>query len=264
MQFDFGQNWIDYSRNAATDEKVAGARRDFLDLVDGMEFSGKSFLDIGFGQGLSLLVAQEAGARAFGLEVNPKCIDAIEENTRFFSCCDWTNLEIVQGSILDGGMVERLRAVSPRKDGFDIVHSWGVLHHTGNLRKAVTHAVSLVRPQGHLILAIYNRHWTSPLWCLIKWVYCKSPAAVRKLAIWFFYPVIRLAKLAVTGRNPETKERGMDFYYDLIDWLGGYPYEYASVREFDAYLRPFGFQNVKTISPEVPTGCNQLVYSKPQ
>jgi SAM-dependent methyltransferase len=81
MQFDFGSNWIAFSRRALTPEKVELARRDFTRLLKGIDLKGKSFLDIGFGQGLSLLLAQEAGAHVFGNDINPKCRVALANST---------------------------------------------------------------------------------------------------------------------------------------------------------------------------------------
>jgi hypothetical protein len=55
------------------------------------------------------------------------------------------------------------------------------------------------------------------------------------------YPVIYLAKWIVTGSNPRNQLRGMDFYFDVIDWVGGYPYEYASRDEVLTMVEPMGF-----------------------
>ena len=77
-----------------------------------------------------------------------------------------------------------------------------------------------------------------------------------------FLPIVWLAKLIVTGRNPREQSRGMDFYYNLIDWLGGYPYEYASIEEIERILSNTGFRKIRTIPAEVPTGCNEFVFRK--
>ena len=76
------------------------------------------------------------------------------------------------------------------------------------------------------------------------------------------YPVIWIAKLLVTGRNPLRKQRGMDFFYDVIDWVGGYPYEYVTVEEVHGLVEPLGFQQVRVFPSEVPTGCNEFIYRR--
>jgi 2-polyprenyl-6-hydroxyphenyl methylase/3-demethylubiquinone-9 3-methyltransferase len=146
--------------------------------------------------------------------------------------------------------------------GFDIVHSWGVLHHTGNMAAAVRQAAGLVAPGGYLILAIYNRHWSNPLWWLIKRTYVSSPSWLRRVHVGILYPVIYAAKWAVTKRRPQRQERGMDFYYDVIDWVGGYPYEYASEDEVVSMVGELGFVRVRARPANVPTGCNEFVFRR--
>ena len=264
LQFDFGKNWQLFSQHALTSEKVRQARDDFAALMQDIELSGKTFLDIGFGQGLSLLIAEETGARAVGCDLNPTCGEVLERNRQlFFPHLEGAAITVVIGSFLETGVLEALRRASSDGSGlYDIVHSWGVLHHTGNLRLALAHAAALVKPGGHLVLALYNRHWTSPLWLGIKLLYNKSPEFLRQGLIWFFYPLVYLAKLLVTGEDPKKQTRGMDFYYNLIDWLGGYPYEYASVAAVANLVAAQGFRLTKTVPAQVPTGCNEFVFQK--
>jgi 2-polyprenyl-6-hydroxyphenyl methylase/3-demethylubiquinone-9 3-methyltransferase len=128
--------------------------------------------------------------------------------------------------------------------------------------KAIENTCALVRPGGHLVLAIYNRHWSSPYWTAVKRVYVGSPAAVRKALVLGFVPVIYLAKLLVTGRNPLRMTRGMDFYYDVVDWVGGYPYECASRAEIEQFVTARGFVCKRFLAANVPTGCNEFVFAR--
>ncbi len=262
--FDFGKNWLLFSQHALTLEKVRQARNDFAALMQGLDLAGKSFLDIGFGQGLSLLIAAEMGAQAVGCDINPTCGEVLERNRElFFPQLQAGPPPVVIGSFLETGVLAALRRASPDGSGlYDIVHSWGVLHHTGDLRLALEHAAALVKPGGHLVLAIYNRHWSSPVWLGIKMLYNKAPDLLRQGLIYCFYPIVYLAKLAVTGENPKKQSRGMDFYYNLIDWLGGYPYEYASVAEVVKLAAARGCRLTKTVPAQVPTGCNEFVFEK--
>ena len=108
-QFDFGQNWAEFSRNAATPERAAQARSQFLSLMGGIELKGKSFLDIGFGQGFSLLSAHALGARAAGCDINPKCHEVIERNRVLFPDAGTDPIPLRVGSILDDSVVVALR-----------------------------------------------------------------------------------------------------------------------------------------------------------
>lgn len=261
-QFDFGQNWKEYSQHAISADRLTAAEQEFSRLLAGVPLTGRSFLDIGFGQGLSLLLAHRAGARVVGCDINPKCAEALALTRRHFpDLAD--EIPTVVGSILDHSTVEHLSAIAPGGDGqYDVVHSWGVLHHTGNMALALRHAASLVRPGGHLVLAIYNRHWSSRPWLWIKWLYVHSPHWLQRGLVALFYPVIYAAKWLVTRRDPTQQQRGMDFHYNVVDWVGGYPYEYATVNEMTVRLDELGFSLMRAIGAEVPTGCNEFIFKQ--
>lgn len=76
------------------------------------------------------------------------------------------------------------------------------------------------------------------------------------------YPVIYAAKLLVTGHNPMQKERGIDFLDDVVDWIGGYPYEYAGVEEIKTLVGGYGFRCLRVKKAAVPTGCNEFVFQR--
>ena len=262
-QFDFGQNWIEYSRAALTAERMESAEADFSKLYRGIALEGRSFLEIGFGQGMSVVFAARAGARVVACDINPKCATALAETAKKFPGVDVSGIPLIFGSILDDKTTEALRAAAPQgRAAYDVVHSWGVLHHTGDMGRALRTAASLVADGGHLMAAIYNRHWSSRPWRWIKRLYVGSPGWARRLLVALCTVVIYIAKWAVTKRNPLLKERGMDFHYDVVDWVGGFPYEYASVAEFTRAARPLGLELVRAVPAQVPTGCNEYVFRK--
>jgi 2-polyprenyl-6-hydroxyphenyl methylase/3-demethylubiquinone-9 3-methyltransferase len=262
MQFDFGQNWAEYSVNALTTERVKQAQHAFAALLANVGgVSDKSFLDIGFGQGLGLLSAAAAGAHVVGIDINPKCQQVLERNQCFFPTVKG-EISVIVGSILDDETVHRALAVNPMGGEYDIVHSWGVLHHTGDMKSAAQNAARLVKRGGYLVIALYNRHWSSPAWLLIKYAHCKAPRGVQRLLVRALFPIIYAAKWIVTRQNPRKQSRGMDFFYDVVDWVGGYPYEYASRREVLALVEPLGFKCVRCVPSQVPTGCNEFVFQR--
>jgi len=128
---------------------------------------------------------------------------------------------------------------------------------------AVRNVSGCVAPGGLMILAIYNKHLTSPVWKVIKWTYNQVPRLVQRFMILIFGGVIYIAKFLVTRTNPLKKERGMDFWFDVIDWVGGYPYEYATLTEVVTIVtRGSGFQLRRSVPASVPTGCNEFVFDK--
>jgi 2-polyprenyl-3-methyl-5-hydroxy-6-metoxy-1,4-benzoquinol methylase len=264
VQFDFGENWKSFSASALDPAALEAAKAGFRDLFAGVPLEGQSFLDIGFGQGLGLCLAHQAGAQVHACDINPKCVEALKSTARFFPNFPLSSLPLVVGSILDDATIGKLRTLraGPERGGFDVVQSWGVLHHTGNMTTAIRNAASLVKPGGYLVLAIYNTHWSSPVWHAIKRAYVAAPALLQKFLTALFVPIIFLAKLLVTRQNPLRQERGMDFYHDVVDWVGGYPYEYATIAEIAAQLGAQGFEMQRAIPAIVPTGCNQFVFKK--
>lgn len=262
--FDFGENWKNYSERALSVKLFKIAKTDFLKLSQGYRLKNRSFLDIGFGQGLVLLIAADAGAKVVGCEINVKLKSVFAENKRrFFKKINY-KIPIIIGSILDEKVVKKIKANCPNRKTkkFDFVYSWGVLHHTGKMWEAIEKSCCLVNKKGHLIISIYNRHWSSPFWKIIKYVYNFSPEILRRLMIIVFYLIIAIVKFAFLRKNPFVLKRGMNFYYNVIDWVGGYPYEYASTKEIKKFVEQKGFKLVKLIKAEVPTGCNEFIFKK--
>jgi 2-polyprenyl-6-hydroxyphenyl methylase/3-demethylubiquinone-9 3-methyltransferase len=215
----------------------------------------KSFLDIGCGSGLFSIAAARLGAHpVLGLDVDPISVDTSKNNA-----ASWLNnsspISFRLLSVLD---TEQMNAL----DRFDVVYSWGVLHHTGNMAIALSNAARRVASHGALMIAIYNKHWSSLPWKLVKWLYNHAGGFGQKLLIWIFVPVIFVAKWLVTLRNPLKMRRGMDFMHNIIDWVGGYPYEYASVEEMKSDLKELGFDILKIHPARVPTGCNEFICKK--
>jgi 2-polyprenyl-6-hydroxyphenyl methylase/3-demethylubiquinone-9 3-methyltransferase len=127
---------------------------------------------------------------------------------------------------------------------------------------AISNVSKCVAPSGILVLAIYNKHITSPAWKSIKWIYNQVPRAAQRSMILLFAGIIYIAKFLVTRSNPLKKERGMDFWFDVIDWVGGYPYEYAASREVERFVTRDGFELRRFAAASVPTGCNEFVFEK--
>ena len=136
------------------------------------------------------------------------------------------------------------------------------LHPTGNIQRALHNAALLVADSGHLMVAIYNQHWSSPIWRFIEWFFNKSPEPTRKLPIWVFFLVTLFMKWLVTRQDPKIKRHGMDFYYDLIDWIGVYPYKYANPERIRSIASDLGFDRLRLIQPKVPTVSNELEFAK--
>jgi SAM-dependent methyltransferase len=258
LAFDFGRNWEAFSSAKVDARRLNYAKQSLADLIGEDKIAGHTFLDVGCGSGLFSMAAAGLGAgRVLGFDVNPTAIDVSKANV--YRLRDHLPAEAVEpsfclGNVLDESFLASLGA-------FDIVYAWGVLHHTGAMWQAIRNTAGLVAPEnGTLVLAIYNQHWTSPLWKQIKRLYNLSPNRVRPLFHGFFGALIYGGVWVTARENPLHKERGMDFWYDVIDWLGGYPYEYARAEDVVEFVEPLGPELERIVRPRAFTGCNEFVF----
>ena len=257
LAFDFGSNWKAFSEAKLSSARLEAAKQSLCASIGLDRIRGRSFLDIGCGSGLFSIAAAECGAaRVFGFDINPISVKVADSNLlRLAPLLTASAMpSFCVGNSLDEEFLSGLGC-------FDIVYAWGVLHHTGAMWDAIRQVAGRVVPnRGVLVIAIYNRHWTSGMWKQIKRLYNLASKPCRALMNYLFGALIYLALWVTTGQNPLKKERGMDFWYDVIDWLGGYPYEYATVGEVVDCVRPLGLRLERVQRPRGWTGCNEFVF----
>ncbi len=261
--FSFGKNWQNFLETL-NDGRIETAKKSLTDFLGGEEnIKGKTFVDIGCGSGLFSLSALLLGAKeVLSVDVDDfsvACATLLKEKQG--NPDTW---KIIRGSVLDEKFVQSLGT-------FDIVYSWGVLHHTGNMYPAFDHAATLVKDSGKLYIAIYNDNrrileGTSALWLIIKKLYNRSPWIGKKI-MEVIYSIYYVLGLAINGKNPiryigdYQSLRGMNFFTDIKDWLGGYPYEYAGEQQIISYFESIGFACTNT-NPARSIGCNEFLFIK--
>lgn len=252
--FDFGSNWQVFSEQRIDAQRLDIAMQSLQALLQRDTLKGVSVLDVGCGSGLFSIAAQQLGAaKVVGVDVNPRCIAVSQQNVARLAPS--ASVEFQEASALSPTSMASLGQ-------FDLVYAWGSLHHSGAMWDAIRNVAAHVAPNGTLVLAIYNKHITSPAWKSIKWFYNQLPGFGQHLLALLFAGIIYVAKFIVTRRNPLDKERGMDFWYDVIDWIGGYPYEYATRQEIETFMRAVGFTPKRFVAAQVPTGCNEFVFER--
>jgi 2-polyprenyl-6-hydroxyphenyl methylase/3-demethylubiquinone-9 3-methyltransferase len=261
-RFQFGKNWQRFL-SVLNEERIAEAEKSLKQMLGVEDLQGKSFLDVGSGSGLFSLAARRLGAKVHSFDYDPNSVACTQElRRRYFP--DDSNWTIEQGSVLD---IDYLKSLGQ----FDIVYSWGVLHHTGAMWQALEGASLLVGKPGRLFIAIYNdQGGQSKRWCKVKQLYC-SGILGKALVSGFFIPYFILSGLAVDllkARNPVTryteykKTRGMSVIHDWFDWLGGYPFEVAKPEEIFLFYRDKGFILENLITCAGGLGNNQFVFRK--
>ena len=256
--FAFGQNWARFL-TSLSERQIEQATRALGALV-GRDLRDGTFLDIGSGSGLSSLAARRLGAHVCSFDYDAQSVACTQELRRRFFPGDeaWA---VTQGSVLDESFLATLGR-------FDVVYSWGVLHHTGQMWVAIENAARLVRPGGLFIIGIYNfrggRRGTAT-WAKLKRWYCAAPRWQQ--AAWeSAYLTWDLVSMAAVGRNPIRKVReyhtgrGMSWRRDVTDWLGGYPYEAATPGEILEFVRrKFNFVLIKQ-NIDMHLGVSEYVF----
>lgn len=259
-RFAFGENWQRFL-SLLNERRILNAEDSLRSMLEVADLQGKSFLDIGCGSGLFSLAARRLGARVHSFDYDPQSVACAQELRRRYFPED-TNWRIDEGSALDLDYLQRLGR-------FDIVYSWGVLHHTGAMWPALDNAAGMVAPNGKLFIAIYNDQGKiSDRWRAVKRAYNRLPGGLRFLVT---VPVLihlywrRTAKDFLRLRpfeswRNEGRERGMSPWRDLIDWVGGYPFEVAKPEAIlDFYLRR-GFMLTRLVTCGGSLGCNEFVF----
>ncbi len=240
-RFEFGKNWESYSR-LIEDASIASAEHRLTSFLGTHDLCGRSFLDIGCGSGLHSLAALRLGAKqVLAIDLDPVSVSTTQTVLNKF--WDRRNKSVRSLSVFD---LDK-ESIEP----FDIVYSWGVLHHTGEMNRAIQVAASHVAPGGLFAVALYGKTRFCGLWKRIKrWYVNASPAQrirAERLYIELFrvYLLLRGKRLASHIAKYGRNKRGMDFYHDVRDWMGGYPYESIAPHELFQLLAPMGFELVK-------------------
>ena len=262
-RFGFGDNWLDFARDLGA-EQIVEAEKSVRDLLGRDSLAGASFVDVGSGSGLFSLAARRLGARVHSFDYD---LDSVRctQRLRDLHCPgdrDWT---VERGSALDRDYLRTLGT-------FDIVYSWGVLHHTGAMHDALDGASTLAGPGGLFAFALYRRTLLCGLWRLEKRWYAGTSAAAQRRSRAVYVALLRL-RFRLAGGDfgsfvaSYKRQRGMDFEHNVHDWMGGYPYESISPPEVETVMQRLGFTRVdSTTSPAgiglFGSGCDEYLYRR--
>ena len=262
-RFEFGENWSRFL-DVLDDDRIRQAEDSLRKMLDTESLAGQSFLDIGSGSGLFSLVARRLGASVHSVDFDPQSVACTRElRRRYFP--DDDSWKVEEGSALDADYLKSLGL-------FDVVYSWGVLHHTGDMWRALENAQLPVKRGGKLFIAIYNDTGTqTQRWKWIKKTYNRLPRLLRPpfAALMIAPDEIKPAVRAVVTLKPQeyvyrwtrhNRNRGMSHWRDIIDWVGGYPYEVATPDEIFDFYRARGFSLTKLKCGGVGLGCNEFVF----
>lgn len=260
--FAFGRNWDSYSRQIESPH-IESARSELVALIQLSDFSEMSVLDIGSGSGIHSLSFMMLGCKDLvAIDYDP---DSVETTKRVLSGASFQGkYQVFQADILES---------IPEIDGYtyDLVYSWGVLHHTGQMMKAIENAVKYVKPRGLIALALYRKTPFCFLWNIEKAFYSKSPQILQFILQKLYEFTFSLGLRVKSGKSLKSykqnyfQKRGMEFSHDVHDWLGGYPYESIKPEYLIDFMDKNGFKVINSqISKNkigiLGSGCDEFLF----
>lgn len=260
-RFKFGKNW-EYFLNTLDETQLREAELSLKEMLGVDTLKDRTFLDVGCGSGIFSLAARRLGARVTSFDYDADSVACAEKlKKQFFDGSeDW---KVGRGDALDGKFLQALGK-------FDIVYSWGVLHHTGDMWKALDNISGLCREGGTLFVSLYNdQGLESRLWKAVKKTYNLLPDPLKPLVSLLTFLrmwTLTILKDSLSGHPMKTlgnykQNRGMSVWRDVVDWAGGYPFEVAKPEEVTAFFVKRGYKPVK-LKRCTGSGCNEFVFSK--
>jgi 2-polyprenyl-3-methyl-5-hydroxy-6-metoxy-1,4-benzoquinol methylase len=264
-RFAFGENWLSFLA-LIDEERIERAAEAMAKVLDTKDLGGVRFLDAGSGSGLSSLAARRLGAAVHSFDYDASSVACTRELRRRFRPEDlrWV---VERGSVLDE---EYLAALGT----FDVVYSWGVLHHTGAMWEALDNVIRLVAPQGRLHISIYNDQGDASVrWRALKQRYVSSGPIVQRTieGVVAGYFVARAAtnrllpgatRRLSSGYGGGSDNRGMSWWHDVRDWVGGYPFEVAKPEEVISFCAERDLVLLHLLTVGGALGCNEYVFGR--
>jgi 2-polyprenyl-3-methyl-5-hydroxy-6-metoxy-1,4-benzoquinol methylase len=257
--FPFGKNWEEFVRKHFSEERVRRSRQHILEFLELPDMKGKYFLDVGCGSGLSSLAALEAGAaKVVSFDVDTDSVRTTQHLHRLRGAPEnWT---VLTGSALDRQFLSTLEPA-------DIVYSWGVLHHTGSMWQAIENTATLLKKGSLFYIALYLTTPKSGYWLEVKKKYNRASEFQKRIMEARYVIRHTLIPKLVRGQNPirfirtYEQRRGMAYLPDVRDWLGGYPFEDATIPDVLRFChRQLGL-NMTNVNPG--TGLVEYLFHKP-
>jgi ubiquinone/menaquinone biosynthesis C-methylase UbiE len=121
-----------------------GSGKPFSLFVDFDSLSSKDVLDVGTGSGIATQMLAESGANVTGVDLTDWAVETTRRRLAAFGLeADVRQADAEQLPFADAS--------------FDLVFSWGVIHHSSDMDRALAELVRVTRPGGQVVLMVYHR-----------------------------------------------------------------------------------------------------------
>jgi len=119
---------------------------DIFSFAQFTRFHGKKVLEVGVGAGTDFLQFVRSGAHAYGMDLTQEAVNHVEQRL------DVYGLKAEEVRVADA------ESLPYENNSFDLVYSWGVIHHSPDTQKCLSEIVRVVKPNGTIKIMLYNRH----------------------------------------------------------------------------------------------------------
>ncbi len=184
-------------------------------------FKGKALLEIGCGLGTDLLQFARHGAVVTGVDLTEESVALAKKRFELYG---------VQGTFCTAD-AENLPFAD---NSFDVVYSFGVLHHTPNTQKAIDEVYRVVKRGGEIVIMLYHKH-SLHVWLGVPLYFLYG---LSKGKLWGYEEWVRI--------------------YDGKDNPLGKAYSRAELRRMFAKFKDVRFQTCDTIRRRFPKWLNAL------
>lgn len=226
----YKDHWTDYPL------ELQGVLMHLHDLFpEGVQ--GKNVLDGGSGSGMISVGFAKLGADVTGVDITPECVENGKKNAEQFGvqcrflCKDLTNIDL-------------------GNQRFDVVYSWGVIHHSEDARESFSNLAKHLKPGGEMILAVYLKTGLSWFWNFSRVFYQKAPkwfqTIFRNIGSCFLNSVDFIKKM-IFGKS-RYMMRGTNNKELINDWFGVPHRTFHSYNEVFQWFRENGL-NYELVNP---------------
>jgi 2-polyprenyl-3-methyl-5-hydroxy-6-metoxy-1,4-benzoquinol methylase len=174
-------------------------QKEFLAKYIGLEnIKGKSVLDAGCGTGVAAVCFKLLGAKeVYAIDISDGALKTAKSLAKKYK----VNITFQKENLLDFKL----------KKKFDIIHSYGVLHHTADARMAFDNLCNLLNPGGRFYLALYLKTPLTVFHQAARNILTKFPKSFR----------ITISKVikALFAKGSKKAKRGFQDEGDVLDWF---------------------------------------------